>query len=199
MLQAGTGIKHELNLAGEQVAQRGRRALVGHMDGVELAGPLEHLGGDMRGAAVSGRAKAELAGICAQIADELGERPGRHRRVDQQEHPHQGHRGHRRQILLRVVRHLAVQEGVDGNGAARGQQEGVAIGGRFGDHVGAHDAVGAGAVIHHHGPLERCRQPGGEAARQCVGGAAGREVDHQPDRFVRPGLRCAGLREDRQR
>jgi hypothetical protein len=189
VLQAGAGIEHELHLPCQQVAQGRGRALVRHVHGVQLAGAFEHLGSDMRRAAVAGRAVAELARMLAHIGDERVQRLRRHRRMHQQVDPHKRHRCDRGQVLERVVWHLLVEEGVDGHRAARGQQEGIAIGRRLGHGIAANDAVGARAVVDHHRTLQRLGQTGRDAARQRIRGPAGREVDDQPDRLVRPRLR----------
>ena len=109
-------------------------------------------------------------------------------------HPDQrrghGHRD-RRQILHRVERHIAIDRGVDGDGADMAEEHHMAIGGAA-LHLGHADiAIGAGAVVHHHGLAEQF----GEARRHEPGigviaaGGAGHDDAHRPARPGRLGLR----------
>ena len=59
--------------------------------------------------------------------------------------------------------------------------------------VGADRAVGAGAVLDHHGLAERPRDPGADLPGHQIERRAGRERHHNGDRARRPGL-CDGQR-----
>ncbi len=119
---------------------------------------------------------------------------------------HVGHTGHqrdRRKVLLRVIRHLAVQRFVDAMGAHRAHQQGVAIPGGFGHEVGADIAAGTGPVVHDEGLAESLGQLGRHGAGQDVGGAARRKWHDDAHRLGRPGAlgdgrHAHGARQDGQ-
>jgi len=64
----------ELHLAAKQVVDRGRRALVGHVQRVDACLDLEQLHGKVRDAARARRAVIHLAGVRLEVRDQLGER-----------------------------------------------------------------------------------------------------------------------------
>ena len=57
------GGKHHLVVTGDDILQGRRRALVGHVHDIDLRLRLEQFAGEMRGRAVAGRRKIDLAGL----------------------------------------------------------------------------------------------------------------------------------------
>ena len=79
MLQARTGIEHELDLPSQQIVQRRRGALVRNVGCVDPGRALEHLRRDVRRAAAARRSVGEFSGVGARVGDELVEVFGGHR------------------------------------------------------------------------------------------------------------------------
>jgi hypothetical protein len=102
------------------------------------------------------------------------------------EHEHVRHRRdqrHRREIFDRIVRQLAVERHVDRVGADRAHQYRVAVGGRFGDVVGADIAAGAGTVIDNHRLAPAFVELLAYRARDDVERTAGGERHDEADRL----------------
>jgi hypothetical protein len=146
----GQVVEHQLDLPAEQVLHRGRAALVGHVHHVDLGLGFEQLAGKMAGAPVAARAERELARIRLRITDQLGDRIGRHRRIQHQHVRRNRDQGDRREVLDRVVRHLAVQADVDRVRRQCALEDRVAVGRAFRDQVGADVAAGARSVVDDH-------------------------------------------------
>ncbi|MNV70589.1 hypothetical protein D3C71_1635630 [compost metagenome] len=70
----------------------------------------------------------------------------------------------------------------------RAHQQGVAVGLRLGDLVGANVARRARAVFHDHGLAQRARQFLRQHAADHIGGAPRRVRHDQADRLVRVGI-----------
>ncbi len=98
---------------------------------------------------------------------------------------------------MRVDRHLGVEVRIDREQAVGAERERVAVGARLGGQLGRDVAVRAGPVVDHHRLAEPRRQRLPDHAGDHVGGAAGREADHQPDGPRRIGLRRRGGHEHR--
>ena len=106
----------------------------------------------------------------------------------------------RREILDRVVREIAVQRRIDRDGAHGGEEQGIAVGLRLRHVLGRDRAAGAWPVVDDDGLSDQAAQPFGQEPRDEIGGAAGGESDHQPDRPVGVILRlCAARRRQKQR
>ena len=78
-------------------------------------------------------------------------------------------------------------------GAAAGEQDGVAIGVRLGDKVIAQDTARAAAILNHDGLTEACGHALGQDAPHDVVAAAGGEGNDQPQGARREAL-CKGNR-----
>ena len=89
----------------------------------------------------------------------------------------------RREVAHRIVRHLAVEAGIDGVSGHRRHQQRVAVGSGFRDRVGADIAARARPVLHEELLAEQLRHPGAHDAGDDVGRAAGGKRHHDADRF----------------
>ncbi|MNN04248.1 hypothetical protein D3C81_1169690 [compost metagenome] len=107
--------------------------------------------------------------------------------------------GDRHEILGEVGRLVAVGDGGDGGVADGGHVERVAVRRGLGGVAHAQRPPGARAVFHHHRLLEHLGEPRTHGAGQHVGGAGGRERQHELDRAIRilgqRGGRGQGARE----
>ena len=122
-------VEHHGNLPGHQIGHHRVGAAIGHVLDVEAARErLELLAAQMKDRAQAGRAVGVFAGIGLHQLDQAlhvlrGDRGmhGEHRRR------HADLRD-RREILHRIVRHLAVEAGIDRVGRDRRDQQRVAVG-----------------------------------------------------------------------
>ncbi|MNS85337.1 hypothetical protein D3C72_1191990 [compost metagenome] len=101
--------------------------------------------------------------------------------------------GERRQVRLRVVGQVFVDDGVVDHGAGDGDAKGVAIGLGLGDHVGAQVAACAGFVLHDDGLFERLGRLFAHDAGHDVGAGARAKGHHQCQWFSRPGVCRMGV------
>src|SRR5205823_12851519 len=91
-----------------------------------------------------------------------------------------------------LVQRLAHAEGV------LGEEQRIAVGRRVGDVIPADVAVAAGPVLHDHRLAERLAQLAEYLPRHGIGGAAGNEGHHQPDRPIWKTLRERGTERTEQ-
>ena len=103
--------------------------------------------------------------------------------------------GDRDEILRRIVRQLAIEIGIDGEGVLRGQQQRVAIGRRPCDRRRSDLIVGAALVLDHNRLAPFLGQPLRHGARDHVGRSARRQGHDDGDRLGRIGLGMRGGRE----
>src|SRR5690606_8918289 len=103
--------------------------------------------------------------------------------------------------FFRVGGHVVVDERVDRHHAARGHQEGIAVGSCLGGCVAADVAAGARLVFDYERLSQRFAERLGDGACDLVGRAARREVDDDGDRFAGPllGRRRGGGQRQRGR
>src|SRR5204862_1301963 len=92
---------------------------------------------------------AHLARLRLYQLDQLLHAVRRERRVRHQNERPRGDVDDGREIAHRVVRQLRIQVRRDGDRRIRGEEQGVAVGGRLGDVIGAYGAARAGAVLDH--------------------------------------------------
>ena len=171
---------HHVDLATEQVADRRRRALVGHIQDIQPGHHLHALAGHVQRRAQRADRHRVLARMRPDLFDEgghvlSGEVLARHQ--------HAGHPGQHAdgcEVADRVEGQLAVQRGVDRK-AREGDQQRVAVGRALGDVVGGDVTAGAGTVLDHDGAPERLAHVLADVAGHSVRGAAGRCADHQLD------------------
>jgi hypothetical protein len=96
----------------------------------------------------------------------------------------------RRKILLRIVGELLVKRRIGRKGRDVAQQDGVAVGRRLGDELGADICRRARLVLDHDRLADDVRHFGADQACEEVGSSAGRVRDHQMDGLRRIGLRA---------
>ena len=124
------------------------------MDHVDAGHLLEHLAGQMRGAAGAGRSEIELARILLGVSHELRDRLRRHGRVNfHQDRQIGDHRQHP-EILHRIVWQLLVELRVEHEDRGRGEEQRVAVGLGARHHFSADRALRAGLVLDHDRLLE---------------------------------------------
>ena len=100
----------------------------------------------------------------------------------------------RSEILLRVIARAGHDGGVDGHGAAGGDDQRMAIGRLRRDMAGGDGTGGAGAVFHQHILAKGCLHGGCHQPRHQVIRATRGEGHHQHHGAAwRPGALCAGL------
>ena len=134
-------------MAAEQIGERRAGALVRDVREIDLRRRHEERAGEVRRVAHAGRAEIELAGLRARERHELLRRLHRQRRV----HDHdlavrQRDLRDRREILVRVVRELAVHQRVRVVRTG-GVEQRVAVARALRDHLGADHAGRAGPVV----------------------------------------------------
>ena len=144
-----------------------------------------------------GEAKFSAPGLGLGGVDRIGQRLVRRVGAGHHHQRRVGEQHDRRQVLLRVVRHLRVQRRVDRQVAGLAEHDRVAVGRRLGDRVDAEVAAGAGLVVDDEGPAGGRGDLLAGLAGNDVGAAAGRERHDDADRLGRPGLR-EGARAERR-
>jgi hypothetical protein len=183
-LQRQQPVHGELHLAGEHVLARLRASLVRHVHHVDSGHGEEERHVEVRGRARSCRAVVELARVLLRVVDELLQVLHRHRRVRHDDLVRVRHHGDRLEVLERVVGLLRlVQRGVDDVGRAH-HQDGVAVGRRGRDELGADETAGTGLVVHHDRLSEDLRHLLTHRASERVAGAADGERHDQLDGLV---------------
>ena len=113
---------------------------------------------------------------------------------------------HRREIGERIIAERRKQKAIDRKGQ-RAEQDGVAVGRRMGDRLGADIGAAAALVLDDDLVARGFRQAGREDAGDGVGSSAGNEGDDDPHQPLRPiprncrwgGLRLGAMRPRRDR
>ena len=126
---------------------------------------------------------AHFAGVGFGVGHQLFHRLHRQRRVD-----HDGNGCARclqdgREVALVVKGHAFEHMGLQ-NLRRKGAQQGVAIGCRFGHHVGTYDARSAGAVFDHHRLTHQLSELDGHGPVEHIQATTGRIGHHQAHRFA---------------
>jgi hypothetical protein len=174
------------------VGERGRGALVLH--GVEL-GPahgLQQFHAQMRPRADTQAAVIDPARLVPGRRDQVAEVLHRERRMHHQGLADADETADRDEILRRIVRKLAVEIGIDGEGVLRGQQQRVAIGRRPCDRRRSNLIVGAALVLDHNRLPPFLGQPLRQGTRDNVGRSARSQGYDDGDRLARIGLSMRG-------
>jgi hypothetical protein len=186
-------VTHEhVDLAGQQIGHRRRRAAVGHVHQLDPGAQAEQLGGQMRRCSVAGRTVGDLPPPPLRLRHQVLHRPDPQRLAHHNDLRHREHQGRRREVAQRVVGHARHEVRHHRQRARRGEDDGVAVRPAARDGLHADDAAGARAVVHHHGlaepvPHDAADQPGDGVARP----ARGEGHDH-PHRLVGEVLRARG-------
>ena len=184
----GGAAEKKVHFAREHGGVRRCRALVRHVGELESHGEREQHRGKMLRAAGAVRGIGEPARVRARGGDEVLHRAIAACRVDDQHVRLVRDLHHRREVAHRVVRQLIVQARVDAVRADAAQHDGVAVGRRFRSELGADDAVGAGAILHHHRLAERAAELRADLAPDHVVVAAGGIRHDRADRLRRIAL-----------
>ncbi len=161
----------------------------------DLGRHLQVLEGQVPGAAIAGRAVAELAGFFPGIGDEFTQVLDRHVGVDHVKAGHLGQQADGLEVLVRVVGQLVEDVGIDGQGADVAQDDGaLVIGAR---HFLHGDVAGrAGLVVHEDVLAQGLGQLGGRGARHDFRASARRKGHDKADGPCGPGvLRQRGRRQ----
>src|SRR2546423_3641435 len=196
---AGNDCEHGLDVAGELVGNRRRKAAVGYMDDEELRFALQKLHGEMRGAPAADRSIRELPGMRTRIGDEALEVADIELRHHDQHLRRRSEERDRREILVRVVGQILVEMLCRRDRPINAHEQRVAVGRRLGRGLGADVAARAAAVIDDEGLAERLVQPGGERAADDVGSRSWRKRDDHAYGFRRIGLSGREQRREQEK
>ena len=104
--RSGELVEHQVDIAGEQVVDRRRGALIGHMRQLGAGDGLKQLGGRVRGGANALRGIIDLAGIGFGVGNELGHGLGREILAHQNDVGHVRHDRDRDQLRRIVIQRL---------------------------------------------------------------------------------------------
>jgi hypothetical protein len=107
------------------------------------------------GAARAGRREGELTEARLRERDHVGDGSRRQQRGDRHDQGQLGKKDDRRKILHRIVWQVRIKVRADAVGRDRVEQQGVAVGIRFGDAGGCGRSTGAAAVHDDDGLPER--------------------------------------------
>ena len=191
----GHAVEHEGHRARQQIADRQRTALVGHVDGLRADLLAQQLRLQVRQRAGALRSEVDVAVPGLDPAHELGDRPGRHVGIDDQHVRRVGDQADGNEIAREIGLGVGVEVAGDGLRGHGAQEEVVAVGGQARRDVHAQGAAGAGPVVDHHALRELVAQLLADQPRQDVGGAGGRIRDQHLQGTFRIALRrCAGAR-----
>lgn len=139
------------------------------------------------------RAERIFAGVGFQQRDQALHVGRRNGRIDNEQCRRHAHAPDRREIADRVVGHVFVQAGIDGVGRHRRHQNGVAVGRRLGDVIGADVAARPRTVLDDELLMQHFAHLRTHDAADNVGRTTGREWDDHAHRVRRIILRslCA--------
>ena len=181
--RGGQAGEHRLRLATEQIVERWRDAAVRDVHEEDAGLLLEQLHRQVRQRPRTGRAVAQLPGLAARVVEQLAQRVHRQRCVDHQHVGRGTDHADRREVLDRVVRHLARGR----RRAVRGditlhQRAAVGHGARRG--LAGDGAAAAADVVDHEGLVQHPAPALGDRAAHHVAAAAGGHRHDVADRFV---------------
>ncbi len=175
---AGQVEHHQRDLAAHEVLQRGRAALVGHVQHGHAGLALEQLVRQVMRAAGAGRRDAVLAGRGLERGEQrlrVGDAGVGRGRDDERR---AAHHAHEREVFLGVVGQLLVERGVVDQHAVVGREHGIAVARRTRHVLRRDDRARAGLVLDQHRLAHLLRDLRAHGAREKVGAAAGRVADH---------------------
>jgi len=162
------------------------------MDEVDAGHRFEELDTEMRGSPDAGGAVADLAGIRLRVGDELGDRGGRHGRMDRHHVRRGADEADVRDAADRIVAQALVKGRPDPMRADVAKHERVAIGRGLRGQLRGDGAAGARPVFHGDRRIPDLRQARGGDARRLVDAAAGNEADVELGRLAGERLRRRG-------
>ena len=151
------------------------------MRGEEACALLELLHRQMLSTARAGRCVVDLAGVSLGIAHKVLHGLETLLRVGHQHKVGLAELGHRHQVVLDVIRQVALHIGHDGDGTIAAHQQGVAIGLGLDHGIHGRDAACCALVLHHNGLLPFLAHHIAHLARQQIRRAARAVRHHQLD------------------
>ncbi len=184
----GGEVEEQIHPTAEQVLISRLRATVRHMHQFNPSQIPQGSGQHMLSRATAPRGVGEFFGVGLGMRDQLaqvieGQVLARHQGVAV------GHgQAHGLEVAQTVVRQIRIQARVQGQIGDRAHQEGVPVGCRLGDQLGAHQRAGAGAVFHHGPRTQSFAQAIGQQPPHHIKAAARRLRHHHPQRLAREGL-----------
>ncbi len=197
------GREQRVDVPAQQRRHRFARAAERHMGHVELELRLDRFHGEVMRGADAGRSVVDLARVGPCIVDELLH--GLDRQLGMHGQEQRGMREQRdRHEIMRLIRQLLVDEGIDRQERIVGDDELIAVGRRRHQCDGGDGAAAPRPVLDHDGLLEPFLQARRNDASHGVGQSAGRErhdeLDDPGRKFVlRPRRRCSRQKERQQR
>ena len=184
----GRVVEHGIHLPAQQVGDGRCAAPVGHVQHAQARELPEHLARQVDRRAAARRGEADALRTLPGMAHIVGHVLYGQARVDHEDVGNLGDQADGLEVLDRVIAEPGVERGIDGVGNGVDIQR-VAVRRRPRHGLGAHIAVGARAVVHHHALAQLLAHPGGHQACDHVGGATGRIAHHEPHGPGRPGRR----------
>ena len=173
-----------LDMPGDDVDERRRRAFVRHMDHPDAGHGLEQFAGQVMRTADARRPVAQLIRVRARQRNQLLRVFGGHRRMHDDDARHLRNVGHVREVLEGIVGEFRIKRDVDRVGHRRHEQR-VTVGRRSGRDLGCDIGARAGAVLDYHRLPPCFSDPRADRARQNIRGAARRVADDETDWFGR--------------
>ncbi len=145
---AGVGglVAQQVDMAGQQVAQRRRGALVRHGFHADADALLQQQAAQVRRRALTGIGQVDPPLVGAQPVEQFGKIAGRQRRATDQRHRHLGDHAEKLEIVQRAELQAAVQRR-RGRDADVRQQQRVAVGARLGDPRRGQRSAGTGHIL----------------------------------------------------
>ena len=181
-------IEAVLDGAADQVSQHRARALVGHVDRLDLGGQHKHLQCQVLRAAGAGRTKADLARLGAAQLDQILHGFGRLAFVADQQVGRDTHQHNRLEVFGGVIVDL-LQGGRDGLAVDVRHQQRVAVAGLLGHIVGGDGARRACLVLDDDLRLPQVTQLLADDPSQNVRAATGCEAHDDTDGSIGQRLR----------
>ena len=103
------------------------------MHEIDAAHHFQCFAADVTGAAIAGGGEGERAGFRLRLGDQLLQRVGFDRRIDDDDVGRRGNVDDRREIFLRRILRRGIDPLIDRQHAGGGEQQRIAIGRRIGD------------------------------------------------------------------
>ena len=148
-------VEHHVDAAGDQVVERGRAALVGHVQHVDAGDGLEQFGHQMRSGADTGRAEGHLAGMLLGVGNELRHRVEGRAFEGDKEVRQLRHHMDRQEARQRVVGQVLSQRDIGRHGALGAVEDRIAVRLGAGRLLGADGAARPAPVVDQHGLAKR--------------------------------------------
>src|SRR5262249_22237946 len=179
------GGEHHLVVPGDHIPQSRCSAFVGHVHDIDPGLRFEQLAGEMRGRAVPGRGKIELAWLLLGERDQLLEGMSRHALVYHQNIGLRANQRDRDEVFSRAIIEMFVETLVGGEDAIVTHQQRVAIWDRMRDSLSREIAAGAWAIFDYKRLTEQLLHFFADDTSEDVTRAPGRKCHNQRDWAVR--------------